>query len=601
MVATIGKVLVVDDDESMLKTLADVLRLRGHAVDAASRGEYALLRARIEQHRMRPFDAAIVDINLPQLNGLELVEALKTISPDTEIIFVTAYASLATAILAVERHAFAYLVKPFDMDQLLATLDRALEAGAAREAERQRAQDALRESEERYRTLVESARDVIFTMSADGVFTSLNPVFEELTGWRREKWIGRRFKGLIHPADLPSFTRQFRRFLQGDSLPPREVRVRTRSGEYRTGEITATRRIKEGKVVELLGIARDVTERKLAEAALRASEERYRTLFENANDVVFTMDRAGNFTAVNRAGEHLTGYRRDETSTMNFAQVIAPPYLELLRQMLAQKIIGGGPTTYELEIVARDGHWVPLEVSTRPIYQDNRLVGVQGIARDITERKQAQEALRRLNEAQEDVARRIAHALHDEAGQVLASVYLAVAEVARELSSPARERLARISQLLDQVDEQLRRLSHELRPTILDDLGLLPALEFLVEGVAKRTGLAITAKGPTDGRLPPPVETALYRVVQEALTNVTKHAQAQNVMIELRREDRTISVSIHDDGIGFEVPAVLAKRGQRGLGLIGIRERLHALGGTLQIDSQPGQGTELIVAVPLKG
>jgi signal transduction histidine kinase len=122
-----------------------------------------------------------------------------------------------------------------------------------------------------------------------------------------------------------------------------------------------------------------------------------------------------------------------------------------------------------------------------------------------------------------------------------------------------------------------------------------------VEGVAKRTGLAITAKGPTDGRLPPPVETALYRVVQEALTNVTKHAQAQNVMIELRREDRTIWVSIHDDGIGFEVPAVLAKRGQRGLGLIGIRERLHALGGTLQIDSQPGQGTELIVAVPLKG
>lgn len=122
--------------------------------------------------------------------------------------------------------------------------------------------------------------------------------------------------------------------------------------------------------------------------------------------------------------------------------------------------------------------------------------------------------------------------------------------------------------LLDRIEEHLRRLSHELRPTILDDLGLFPAIEFLAQGVSRRMGLPITMEGSTEGRLPPLIETALYRIVQEALTNVTKHAQATRVTVRLQREVRKICCSIRDDGIGFDVPAVLARRGERGLGLI---------------------------------
>ncbi len=333
---------------------------------------------------------------------------------------------------------------------------------------------------------------------------------------------------------------------------------------------------------------------------LRASEERYRELFENANDVVFTTDLAGNFTSVNRAAEQLSGYKRDETTVMKLSDVAAPEYLELVTQMRARKLAGEESTTYEMELIAKDGRRVPLEVSTRLIYQDGKPVGVQGIARDITERRRAQEALRRLNEALEGEAKRIAHALHDEAGQLLAAVYLAVADVCHELPSPARERLGRIWVLLDEVDEQLRRLSHELRPTILDDLGLGPGLDFLAGGTSKRTGLPIAVEGSTGGRLPPAIETAFYRSVQEALNNVTKHAKATCVRIELQREPAAIRCVVRDDGIGFDVPGVQARRGDRGLGLVGIRERLHALGGRLQITSAPGQGTELLMTIPLE-
>ncbi len=338
-----------------------------------------------------------------------------------------------------------------------------------------------------------------------------------------------------------------------------------------------------------------------AHEALQASEKRYRELVENANDIVYTCDLDGYFTSVNRAGEELSGYQFDEMSKMHFAQVVPPEYLPLTRRMLTRKLSGEAERTrYELEIITRDGRRVPLEVHTALIYDNGRPVGVHGIARDITERKQAEQALRQLNERLEEEAKRIAHALHDEAGQLLSSVHLALDEFARDLPVKTRARLRPVKELLDQMEDELRRLSHELRPTILDDLGLLPALEFLADRVAKRSGLVITVQGPPEGRLAPLAETVLYRSVQEALTNVVRHAQAKQVQVEIRREEGTIQCSVRDDGVGFDLPAIQARRGERGLGLIGIRERAAALGGTFAIRSAAGEGTEVLITIPME-
>jgi signal transduction histidine kinase len=211
----------------------------------------------------------------------------------------------------------------------------------------------------------------------------------------------------------------------------------------------------------------------------------------------------------------------------------------------------------------------------------------------------AVKALRQFNETLEEEIKRIAYAVHDEAGQVLVAVHLALASLAAEL--PDRQQQIRdLEGLLNQVEQQLRRYSHELRPTVLDDLGWIPAIRFLAKNVSRRTHIPIRVRAAFAGRLPTAVETALYRIVQEALTNASKHANASQIWIQVRRkEDRTLSCSIRDDGMGFDARLVRAEGKRRGLGLIGIQERLNAIGGTLSIDSAPGRGTKLLIRLPL--
>ena len=207
-------------------------------------------------------------------------------------------------------------------------------------------------------------------------------------------------------------------------------------------------------------------------------------------------------------------------------------------------------------------------------------------------------ALRQFNETLEEEIKRIAYAVHDEAGQFLVAVHLALAEVARELPEPQKERVGRIEELLNQVEKQLRRYSHELRPTVLDDLGWIPAIRFLAAGVSKRTNLSIQIKTAVAGRLPGPIEIALYRIVQEALTNAAKHSKASRVWIRIGRKNRIFCCSIEDDGVGFDVRAVQSDGKRRGLGLIGMQERLNGIGGTLSINSARGRGTRLLIQLP---
>src|SRR5712692_9005774 len=209
-------------------------------------------------------------------------------------------------------------------------------------------------------------------------------------------------------------------------------------------------------------------------------------------------------------------------------------------------------------------------------------------------------ALRQLNETLEEEIKRIAYAVHDEAGQLLVAVHLALADVARELPERQKEQLGRIEELLNQVEKQLRRYSHELRPTVLDDLGWIPAIRFLAEGVSKRANLPIHIKVAFAGRLPSTTEIALYRVVQEALTNAVKHAKAGNIWVRAWRDEFVLCCSIRDDGAGFDVRAVQAPGCRKGLGLIGIQERLSAIGGTVRIESGRGRGTELLIRLPLE-
>jgi signal transduction histidine kinase len=214
--------------------------------------------------------------------------------------------------------------------------------------------------------------------------------------------------------------------------------------------------------------------------------------------------------------------------------------------------------------------------------------------------REANVVLHRLNDVLEGQARRIAHALHDEAAQLLASVHMALADVALHYPDTTKS-VSDVRGLLEQIEERLRNLSHELRPPILEDLGLVPALEFLADSVSKRWGLAVNVNASIDGHVPATVETTMYRIVSEALINVVRHARATRADVVLRREAHRMICSVRDNGIGLD--ASVAEKGKtkgRGLGLVEIQERTAALGGVLRLVPNTERGTDLTVEIPLE-
>jgi signal transduction histidine kinase len=206
---------------------------------------------------------------------------------------------------------------------------------------------------------------------------------------------------------------------------------------------------------------------------------------------------------------------------------------------------------------------------------------------------EANTTLRRLNGMLEEQTRRIGEALHADAGQLLAVVYLLLAEAERA-APRAQTHFLRIRNHLDQMRVHLRNLAHELRPALLDDLGLFPALQFLATSIGQRSGIRIEVESFLGQRLNGETEIAIYRCVQDALSNAERHSRAREVLIQLSDVAGGMRCDIKDDGVGFDLAAV----GHTGLGLSGMRERLAILGGTVQIDSAPGAGTRLGIFVP---
>ncbi len=355
---------------------------------------------------------------------------------------------------------------------------------------------------------------------------------------------------------------------------------------------------------------------------------RYRELFEHAPDGLLSTDPEGKIQDANRFAARLLRVKRREMIGRPLAFFVCPEQRSSFESRFAKfRSDPPGIKEWHVRLVARGGEPIETAVAITSVGGfPRRRARLLCAVRDITRRRRIErrlkererqyhalyrqmlshrDALRVLSarylHAREEEAQRIAHQLHDEAGQITASIHLALAEIGRELPAPSRARLRDVEAYLDEIEDRLRRLSHELRPTILDDLGLKPALEFLAEGFSARTGIATRVQGSTRGRLDPVVETAVYRIVQEALANIGRHSSAGAAFIALRRDRGAVRCAIRDDGVGFDASRIQrGEAGREGLGLLGVRERLDALGGRIEIRSSPGAGTELSVSLPLE-
>ncbi|HKC66268.1 MAG TPA: PAS domain S-box protein, partial [Pyrinomonadaceae bacterium] len=298
--------------------------------------------------------------------------------------------------------------------------------------ERKQAAQALRESEERYRAFAANCSEAVWRfemevpLSVDlpedaqiehfykhGFLAECNDVMARMYGLTRaEELVGMKLAQLLPPSD-PQNVAYLRDFIRsGYKLTDVESQEQDREGNTKCFLNSLTGIVEDGKITRAWGARRDITARKHAEQELSKSEERYRDMVENAHDIIYSHDLEGNYTSINKAGERIMGYTREETLGMSFRQIVAPEYLEKVRQMIARKLAGEEATAYDLEIIAKDGRRIAVEVNTRLVYQNNVAVGVQGIARDVTERRQLEEQLRQAQKM-EAVGRLAGGVAHD--------------------------------------------------------------------------------------------------------------------------------------------------------------------------------------------
>lgn len=471
--------------------------------------------------------------------------------------------------------------------------------------EQVRTREALRRSEERFREITETVREAcwIYDM-AQNRLTYLSPRSEQVSGLPNDTLIADPTAWLahVHPDDRDRAARSV--------ADPREGRESEE--EYRyirpDGETRWVRsrrypvRDAAGRIVRVIGALEDITEQRTAQDALRRSEERFREIAENVGEAFWVAEpRMFEVTYMSPVIEAITGITSAEW--MRNPRVWLDRIHPDDREEVCRSINGsaaGRPTVDEYRLIRPDGQVRWVRAKRCPVHDGRgNLVRIVGVVDDITESKLLQEERARLAaellDVQEAERRRISEHLHDHVGQVLT---LAQLELESLSARTARER-TRISNARARLGEALasvRNLARSLRPPMLDTLGLRASLETLAEDFADSSGLAIEFRSPA--RLPEPAaasQTCLYRVLQEALSNIGRHAEARRVTVRLAKRAGMLVLRVADDGRGFDPRTPV-----RGIGLAGMKERLRRAGGKLEIDSAPGKGTRLVASVALK-
>jgi len=660
-----ARILVVDDAETDRELLKSLLGGSGHEVATAQDGEEALRLA-----RAAPPQLVVTDILMPGMDGYRLCyewmkdERLKHVP----LVFYTAtYTSPEDRDLGLRLGAARFIVKPVEARELLRQIEDVIaecrEAGRAPRAARPTGEltflrqhdvalvrklehkmealerEVARRHEARMRRVMDGLgpHNFVGLLTPDGVVLEANASALAAAGLAREAVIGRRFEQTYwfshSPRAQEKVAEAVRRAAAGHaSRFDVEIRaagdarlwidfsvgpVRDDAGrvEYLVPSAVVIQERKEAETERLLAEARRarnallgvLEDERQARLALAESEDRYRDLVENIQDLICTHDLEGRILFANRASAALLGYTPEELARMNLADILAPEvraqfatYLETIRRE--------GAASGFMRVVTKAGERRVWEYSNSLRTERSQEAIVRGMARDITERQRAEAELRergerlellsrRLVEVEETERHRINRELHDRVGPALAALGLNLSLIRSvlppEVLQSVAERIDDTQKLIEETTAQLRNIMADLRPAGLDDYGLVAALRAYAAPIAARTGLSVTVTGD---HIEPPLalgsETALFRIAQEALNNIVKHAQAYRAEINIEADSGRVKMTVADDGIGFNPSE---RRSRRHWGLRTMRERAEAIGASFRIDSASGRGTRIVV------
>jgi PAS domain S-box-containing protein len=474
--------------------------------------------------------------------------------------------------------------------------------------ERKKAEEALRNEKTFIDSALNALSDIFFAFDIGGKFLRWNKIGNTILGYTDEEISKMKPTDFFSGEDIQRVTEAIGKVMKegNASLEASFVTKNNRKIPY---EISGSLlKDTSGNYIGICGVGRDITERKRAEEELRKSEERLRSLSEAAYEgIVF--HKEGILLRANNQISMMFGYELDELLGKNIVQILVAPEA---REFMKKQIAGGKLGPYESIGMRKDGTRFPMEIRARQTELEGQKIRV-ATTLDISERKQREEKLRksykqlrdlaaRLSEVEETEKRQIAQELHDQVGQNLTVLGINLNIIRSQISKKSAKlvdpRLRDSQELLEKTTESIRTVMSDLRPSVLDDYGLLAGIKWYIEKFSVRTNIAVKIHGKELMlRLPMPVETTIFRITQEALTNIAKHSQAQKVFINLEEKDDKVQLSIADDGIGFDSETVYKMKKEMVWGLHAMKERAEALGGKFIVESKPGKGTKIIVEI----
>ena len=482
-------------------------------------------------------------------------------------------------------------------------------------SERRKAEEALRESEKRYRLLADNVTDVICVLDKGLRVTYLSPSVTHLLGYTVEQSLGQQWNQWIEEALTPRSaeiaTEVFREIAASMDAGSRqdtykswtlELEFRRKDGSalWAEGRVSILRG-EGGEPIGFLALVRDISER-------RRAQELFQTLADNSPIAVYIV-QDGKLQFVNSQFKHHVGVGEAELLGTDASRFILAEDRETARQMSEAMLKGERPNPYEYRFVGRAGRikWVMEQVAA---IQHNGRPAMLGTFMDITERKQSEETLvrsesqlrllsQRVLEVQEEERARIARELHDQLGQELVALKIEAVVLMEELAGHPRlnERARGVLDLIDRLDTTAHRIAVSIRPEILDKLGLVKAIQWYAEDFERRSGISCPVEAPNNGLvLPKAVSTCAYRIVQEALVNVWKHSRASQAKIKVTSGHGAVNVCVSDNGVGMDL-----RRLSEGttLGLLGMRERAGLVGGKVTIRGNPGGGLRVAASLPM--
>lgn len=455
--------------------------------------------------------------------------------------------------------------------------------------------------------IVESSNDAIISRSLDGTILSWNRAAERMFGWSAAEAIGRPSRIITPPDYLRKFTHVLQRVRQGEAAAPFETMRMRRDGTCFDAQVSLSAvKDNSGNVVAIANIVRDITDRKRAEQA----QAQLAAIVESSNDAIISRTPDRTIISWNPAAERMFGWTAAEAIGQSVRIITPPEHIGLLDPLIQQLLRGEATAPVDTRRIRKDGSRFEAQISLSAIRDgEGNVTAIATIIRDITARKLAEAALRdyaaqmrhlswRLSEVEERERRDIHRELHDQVGANLSALKLDLNLIGSLLPADTPQtlcdRLQKAQHLTGETIARIRDVMAELRPPALDDYGLLAALRSCAQPFALRLGIPLLVDG--DDIQPRPaiaVETALFRIAQEAINNIAKHAQARHVGITVTATGKRVSLVVADDGVGFD--AVHPDPRQPGWGLRTMRERAQAIAADLRIESAPGQGTRIIV------